>query len=97
MDLFINDKYECSSDAVYGGDTHTADNNGKKWETIAGMTICNKTISVQDGSTMSLVARYDLTKHPLRENGDHKMAEIMGMWTMNFIPKAGSAPAVMTA
>jgi hypothetical protein len=25
-----------------------------------------------------------LIKHR-RENGDHKMAEVMGMWTMNFL------------
>jgi hypothetical protein len=31
-----------------------------------------------------------------RENGDHKMAEVMGMWTMNFLPDKGSTPAKAT-
>jgi hypothetical protein len=30
-----------------------------------------------------------------RENGEHKMAEVMGMWTMNFIP--APAPAKVAA
>jgi hypothetical protein len=32
-------------------------------------------------------------KHVRRENGEHKMAEVMGMWTMNFLKDKESAPA----
>jgi hypothetical protein len=65
MDLNINGEYECSSNAVYGGEAGTRNENGKVWETISGMTICPKITEVKDGDYMSLVARYDLTKHPL--------------------------------
>jgi hypothetical protein len=30
MDLYINGKYECSSNAVYGGEGYTTIQNGKK-------------------------------------------------------------------
>jgi hypothetical protein len=30
-----------------------------------------------------------------RVNGDHKMAEVMGMWTMPFISEKGASPKSM--
>jgi hypothetical protein len=66
MDMFINDKYICSSKAVYGGTTGTlADKDGKKWETISEMTGCPGPIVVKKGDYMTMVAEYDLKKHPL--------------------------------
>jgi hypothetical protein len=66
MDLHINGKYACSSNAMYGGDSGTAlQPNGKKWETISGMTLCPGPIKIKDGDYMSMVARYDLSAHPL--------------------------------
>jgi hypothetical protein len=66
MDLYINDKYECSSNAVYGGETGTTKTaDGKVWETISGMTLCPGPIKIKDGDYMSMNARYDLAQHPL--------------------------------
>jgi hypothetical protein len=65
MDLYINGKYTCSSNAVYGGETGTAIQDGKKWETVSGMTICQGPIKVKDGDCMSMVSRHDLGKHPM--------------------------------
>jgi hypothetical protein len=66
MDLFINGKYSCSSNAIYGGETGTATTqSGKVWETISGMTLCPGPIKIKDGDYMSLTSRYDLTLHPL--------------------------------
>jgi hypothetical protein len=65
MDLYINDEYACSSNAVYGGEGGTRVVDGKQWETISGMTICPGPIKIKDGDYMSMIARYDLTKHPL--------------------------------
>ncbi|KAF2429930.1 hypothetical protein EJ08DRAFT_697954 [Tothia fuscella] len=93
MDLLINGKYTCSSEAIYGGEGATTVQNGKKWETISGMTICSGPIKIKDGDYMQLNARYDLSKHPLREHGTGGgMAEIMGMWTSPFIGVKGNAP-----
>lgn len=65
MDLFVNGKYTCSSNAVYGGEGGTTTQNGKKWETISSMTMCPGPIKIKDGDYMTLNARYDLVKHPL--------------------------------
>lgn len=66
MDMFINDKYVCSSKAVYGGETGTLkDSSGKEWKTISEMTGCPGPISVKRGDYMTMVAQYDLSKHPL--------------------------------
>jgi hypothetical protein len=56
------------------------------------MTICPGPIKIKDGDYMQIASRYDLKLHPLRENGDNKKAEVMGMWTCNFLP-ASSAVA----
>jgi len=65
MDLFINGEKKCSSEAIYGGENATTIIDGKKWETIAGMSQCPGPIAVKDGDYMSLVGRYDTNKHPL--------------------------------
>jgi hypothetical protein len=65
MDLYINDKYTCSSNAVYGGETGTSIQNGKKWETISGMTLCPGPIKIKKDDFMAMTARYDQTLHPL--------------------------------
>ena len=66
MDLHINGKYACSSNAVYGGGTGTTKTpDGKIWETISGMSLCPGPIKIKDGDYMSMIARYDLTQHPL--------------------------------
>jgi hypothetical protein len=66
MDMFINNKFVCSSKAVYGGSTGTlTDKNGKAWETISEVTSCAGPIAVKKGDYMSMIAEYDLAKHPL--------------------------------
>jgi hypothetical protein len=63
MDLFINGKYACSSNAIYGDEKHLGVQNGEKWETISGMTLCPGPFKIKDGDYMTLNARYDRTKH----------------------------------
>jgi len=63
-------------------------------------TICPGPIKIKDGDYMSINSRYDQIKHPLRIKADHKEAEVMGMWTMNFIdgtPSKSATPAPATA
>jgi len=86
MDLYVNGKYICSSNAIYGGESGTTIQNGKKWETISGMSVCPGPVKIKDGDYMTLTSRYDLSKHPLRQTGSGMGAEVMGMWTMNFLP-----------
>lgn len=85
MDMFINNKYVCSSKAVYGGKTGTlTDKEGKSWATISEMTSCPGPIPVKEGDYMTMVAEYDLKKHPLRKTATGGMAETMGMLNLIF-------------
>jgi len=65
MELYLNGKKVCTSNAVYGGKGGTMVIDGKKWETISEMTDCNGTIPVKKGDTLKMKAAYDLEKHPL--------------------------------
>jgi len=99
MDMFINDKYVCSSEAIYGtrtesvtgmgGHGHGGGSNGgapdASVKTIAEMTPCTGPFHVKKGDTMKLNAEYDLSKHPLRETvGGSKAADVMGMLALSF-------------
>lgn len=98
-------KGSCVSDATYGGAGHShmggmgggmrrsverRDGGG-----ISGMSVCRGPVEVKAGDTMKMISEYDLKKHPLRVQATGKKAEVMGMWTMNFVPKA-KAGAVKT-
>jgi hypothetical protein len=64
--LTLNGKVVCNSRAVYGGDeNHAIAPNGKIWDTIHTMTECNEPIQVKAGDTVSTIAVYDTTAHPL--------------------------------
>ena len=66
MELFLNNKMICHSDAIYGGKGGTLRlDNGKNWETISEMTDCNDVIKVKKGDLLKLKSIYDLKKHPL--------------------------------
>jgi hypothetical protein len=98
--MFINEKFVCSSDAVYGtrtggsdsamgGHSHggaaTTGKDAAAMKTIASMTACKGPFAVKKGDTMKLVAEYDLSKHPLRESaGGSKAADVMGMLGVSF-------------
>jgi hypothetical protein len=84
VDVFINNKYTCSSNAIYGKAEESTESMGGKGhahgnmksqsdgpaaiKTITDMTSCVGPIAVKKGDTMVLNAQYDLTKHPLRES-----------------------------
>ena len=55
MDLYTNGKFACSSNAIYGSETSTTTQNGKKWETIFGMTTCPNPIKIKDGDYMNFI------------------------------------------
>jgi len=65
MDMFINDKYQCSSRATYGGDTATTQVGGQVWKTISAMSYCDGPIAVKKGDTLHMTVEYDLKKYPL--------------------------------
>jgi len=96
VDMNINDKYQCSSKAVYGdakengemgghghgGDKGKADASIK---TISHMTTCAGPIKVKKGDSLSMNVQYDLAKHPLRKSaGGHDASGVMGMWGISF-------------
>jgi hypothetical protein len=60
----LNGKPVCVSKALYGGEGHEGLLNGKKWESIRGMSICNDGISVKKGDKLSIAAHFDMEKHP---------------------------------
>jgi hypothetical protein len=74
MDLFINDKYTCSSKATYGisteGHSHDSGSTGgpdASIKTITSMSACNAGagIKVKKGDYMTATAEYNLASHPL--------------------------------
>jgi hypothetical protein len=70
MDLFINDKYACSSKASYGskaesgGHSHGGGNDAAI-KTISSMSACAGPIAVKKGDGLHMNVQYDLSKHPL--------------------------------
>lgn len=100
MDMFINDKFVCSSEAVYGdrSDSESAGMGGHSHggkggmesssaniKTISSMTTCKGPYPVKKGDTMKLTAEYDLHKHPLRQSASGgKAADVMGMMGVSF-------------
>jgi hypothetical protein len=98
VSLFINDKYTCSSNAIYGdksasssamggkgkGSAASVGKSSAKIKTISSMTPCRGPFPVKKGDTMRLVAEYDLSKHPLRKTGSGKAADVMGMMGISF-------------
>lgn len=58
MVMYINNKFACESKAVYGGVKGTA--------AIDSMSLCTtKGIPVKKGDVMTMVAMYDVSKHPV--------------------------------
>jgi hypothetical protein len=100
VSLYLNDKFTCASNAVYGdradGDTGMGGgasggsghghggDSGSSIKTISLMTPCKGPFPVKKGDTMKLVAEYDLAKHPLRSTGSGKAADVMGMMGISF-------------
>jgi len=97
VDMFINDKFVCASEAVYGdkddkgamGHDHGSkpEGNGAAIRTISFMTAYEKPIRVKKGDTMSLNVQYNLAKYPLRKSaGGHEAGGVMGMMSIMFVP-----------
>jgi hypothetical protein len=96
VSLYLNDKFTCASDAVYGdkaesgsgmagGHGHGGEGQGaSSIKTISMMVPCKGPFPVKKGDTMKLVAEYDLSKHPLRSTGKGKAADVMGMMGVSF-------------
>jgi len=96
VSLYLNDKFTCASDAIYGdkaeADSGMAGGHGHGGEagattgikTISAMTSCKGPFPVKKGDRMKLVAEYDLAKHPLRSTGSGKAADVMGMMGISF-------------
>lgn len=65
MELYLNDKLVCSSNATYGGGSGTMKADGKEWTTISKMSECEDTIKVKKGDKINMKSRYNTLKHPL--------------------------------
>jgi hypothetical protein len=71
MDLFINDKYTCSSKATYGTSTEGHSHDGgagaadASIKTITSMSVCTGPIKVRKGDYLTITAEYNLAAHPL--------------------------------
>jgi hypothetical protein len=99
VSLFINGKYKCTSDAVYGdksesdmggmgGMSHGGEGKGASGiKTISKMTACRGPFPVKKGDSLKLVAEYDLKKHPLRQTSSGKAADVMAMMGISFTKK----------
>jgi hypothetical protein len=86
MNLYMNDKLVCNSQAVYGGKGGVLVEDGKTWETISRMEECQKPIKVKKNDLLKMVAVYDIEKHPLRAQATGERAEEMGIMTFSFVP-----------
>jgi hypothetical protein len=66
VNLYLNDKKVCESQAGYGGPGAVrVTKDGRKWETISSMTDCMDPIPVKKGDKLEIEANYDITKHPV--------------------------------
>jgi len=69
------------------------DGGGDGMKTISDMTTCVGPFPVKKGDYVTLVAQYDLKKHPLRTSASGAAAaDVMGMMGITFASKNG-APA----
>jgi hypothetical protein len=85
MDMFINNKYVCSSKATYGGADATTEVGGTQWKTISSMSYCDGPITVKKGDALAMTVEYDLHKYPLRKSASGAEATgVMGMWSITF-------------
>jgi hypothetical protein len=65
IEMTINGKVACKSDAIYGGPGGTRkSDDGKVWETMSGVKECLGPMEVKKGDIITLKADYDLEKHP---------------------------------
>jgi hypothetical protein len=64
MELYLNGKLVCTSNATYGGSSGTMKADGKEWATISKMSECDDTIRVKKGDKISMKSRYDTVLHP---------------------------------
>jgi hypothetical protein len=65
IDLKVNDKLACDSQAIYGGKGHVGrTSDGKTWQTIGDMKTCPDGVLVKKGDKISMSANYDLEAHP---------------------------------
>jgi hypothetical protein len=85
--LYINGKEICDSVAFYGGNDQATlvGPDGKKWETLSGMSECARVMKVKEGDLLRMDAYYDTDAHPLRSTGGID-AEEMGVYFFTFVP-----------
>jgi hypothetical protein len=88
VDLILNGKKVCTSQAGYGGgDDKTASVNGKEWAVLSSMSYCDGPYPVKKGDTLAMNVVYDLKKHPLRKGASGAEATgVMGMLSLAFAP-----------
>jgi hypothetical protein len=65
IEVKVNDKLACDSQAIYGGKGHVGTtHDGKTWQTIGDMKTCPEGVVVRKGDKISMSANYDLEAHP---------------------------------
>jgi hypothetical protein len=83
IDILLNNKVACTSNAVYG--TTMRGDDGKDWTTISRMTDCEKPFAVKKGDQIKLLVNYNETAHPPRESHGATQEE-MGFVFFTFVP-----------
>jgi hypothetical protein len=74
--------------AGVGTESKEAPKSSTAIKTITKMTTCMGPFDVVKGDTLTMVARYDLSKHPLRQSlSGSKATDVMGMWALSFVPE----------
>jgi hypothetical protein len=81
IEINLNSKLACNSSASYGTrpDWIMHGNDGKTWEALSGMEDCNEAVPVKKGDNITIIADYDLNKHPMRMSNDGKAETVMGL------------------
>jgi hypothetical protein len=66
VNLLLNDKMACISNATYGVSANGLPGNasGKEWQTITKMHECDEPIPVKKGDKIKITATYDMKAHP---------------------------------
>lgn len=89
MVMYINGKFACESTAAYGG--------AKGDQAIDSMSLCTTNgIRVKKNDRMTMEARYDTSKHPIRHESHGMgagMPDVMGMFDVTFAPDVNRQPA----
>ncbi|KAE9985848.1 hypothetical protein BLS_004528 [Venturia inaequalis] len=89
--LSINGQELCQSKGIYKGGKPDAFNQTSR-PTLSDMSTCQDQIPVKKGDIMTIIAKYDLENHPVREQTGGGEAEEMGLAMFSFAALTPTEP-----